>query len=61
MSGTTTGGGPSDVIVITDPKNGICRSIARGDLKAIHEGLPEGHPVRSIIEPMLPTDPKPGS
>ena len=56
MSGTTTGGGIPDVIVISDPKGGICRSLARGDLKAIHDGLPEGHPVRAIIEPMLPKE-----
>ena len=53
---STTGGGPGDIIVISDPEGGLCRKFTRGDLKAMHEGLPDGHPVKAILEPMLPKD-----
>ena len=54
---STTGGGiPPDSIVISDPKGRYCAPISRGDAKALHDGLPEGHPVRDILKPMLPKD-----
>ena len=42
MSGTTTGGGPPDIIVISDPKGRCCAPITRDDAKTIHDALPEG-------------------